>query len=78
LNRVPKNTDVTADELEKLLGLSVYAMLPDDYASIYEAYAEGQLVPGNSSLGKQLGRMAAKVAGLPEQTGKKKFSLFGD
>jgi pilus assembly protein CpaE len=78
LNRVPKNPDVTADELEKLLGLSVYSMLPDDYGSIYEAYAEGQLVPSNSNLGRQLARMAAKIAGLPEQTGKKKFSIFGD
>lgn len=78
LNRVPKNPDVTADELEKLLGLSVYAMLPDDYASLYEAYTEGQLLPSNSNLGKQLARLAGRIAGIQEQTGKKRFSLFGD
>lgn len=77
LNRVPKNPDVTPDELEKLLGLSVYAMLPDDYGSIYEAYTEGQLVPANTNLGRQMARLASKVAGIQEQTGKKKFSLFG-
>jgi len=78
LNRVPKNPDVTPDELEKLLGLDVHSMLPDDYASIYEAYAEGQLVPSGSTLGKQLARLAARIAGIQEQGGKKKFSLFGD
>lgn len=78
LNRVPKNPDVTPDELEKLLGLPVYAMLPDDYASIYEAYAEGQLVPAGTHLGKSLARMAAKIAGIQDRSGKKKFSLFGD
>ena len=78
LNRVPKNPDVTADELEKLLGISVHSMLADDYASIYEAYAEGQLLPASSNLGKQLARLAARIAGVPEQSEKKKFSLFGD
>ena len=77
LNRVPRSPDVMPNELEELLGIPVYAMLPDDYASIYEAYAEGQLLPAGSALGRQLGRMAAKMAGVPEQTGKKKFSIFG-
>jgi len=77
LNRVPKNPDVTPQELENLLGISVYAMLPDDYASLYEAYAEGQLIPSGSNLGKQLAKMAGKIAGVQEQAGKKKFSLFG-
>lgn len=78
LNRVPRNPDVTAGELEKLLGISVYSMLPDDYASLYEAYAEGQLVPSGSNLGKNLGRLASKIAGIQEPSGKKKFSIFGD
>jgi pilus assembly protein CpaE len=79
LNRVPASPDVLPNELEELLGIPVYAMLPNDYGSIYEAYAEGQLLPAGSTLGKQLSRMAAKMAGMPEQTGKnkKKFSLFG-
>lgn len=77
LNRVPRSPDVLPNELEELLGITVYAMLPDDYASIYEAYSEGQLLPAGSALGKQLGRMAAKMAGVPEQPGKKKFSFFG-
>jgi pilus assembly protein CpaE len=77
LNRVPKNPDVMPSELEKLLGISAYAMLPNDYGSIYEAYAEGQLLSSNTNLGKQLARLASKLAGVNEQTGKKRFSLFG-
>ena len=77
LNRVPRSPDVLPNELEELLGITVYTMLPDDYASIYEAYSEGQLLPAGSALGRQLARMAAKMAGVPEQPGKKKFSLFG-
>ncbi|MFB3778293.1 MAG: CpaE family protein [Bryobacteraceae bacterium] len=77
LNRVPKSPDVMPNELEGLLGIPVYSMLPDDYGSIYEAYAEGHLVPSNTGLGRQFARMAASIAGLQEQSGKKKFSLFG-
>lgn len=76
LNRVPKNPDVTPSELESLLGLNVHSMLPDDYASIYEAYAEGQLVPTGSNLGRQLARLAGRIAGVAEPE-RKKFSIFG-
>ncbi len=77
LNRVPKSPDVMPNELEGLLGIPVFAMLPDDYGSIYEAYAEGHLVPSNTTLGRQFSRMAASIAGIQEQPGKKKFSIFG-
>jgi pilus assembly protein CpaE len=76
LNRVPKNPDVMPEELERLLGIPVFACLPDDYASVYEAYAEGKLLSTNTNLGKHLNRLAAKIAGLEEQPAKKKFSLF--
>jgi pilus assembly protein CpaE len=76
LNRVSKSPDVMPGELEGLLGIPVYAMLPDEYGSIYEAYAEGQLVPANTNLGRQFSRMAAMIAGIQEQSGKKKFSIF--
>ncbi len=76
LNRVPKNPDIMPEELERLLSVPVFAMMPDDYASVYEAYAEGQLLSSNTNLGRQLARLAAKIAGIGEQPGKKKFSLF--
>ena len=48
-------------------------MLPDDYASIYEAYAEGQLLPSGTNLGRHLARLAGKLAGITEPEGKKSF-----
>ena len=78
LNRMPQRLDVTPDELEKMMSLPVFATLPNDYPSLYESYSEGPLLPANSRLGKELSRMAVKVAGIQEEkSGKKKFSLFG-
>jgi pilus assembly protein CpaE len=77
LNRMPQRLDVTPDELEKMMSLPVFATLPNDYPSLYESYSEGSLLPANSRLGKELSRMAVKVAGIQEEkNGKKKFSLF--
>lgn len=78
LNRMPQRLDVTPDELEKMMSLPVFATLPNDYPSLYESYSEGSLLPPNSRLGKELNRMAVKMAGIQDdKNGKKKFSLFG-
>ncbi len=78
LNRVPKAPDVMPGELEGLLGVPVYSMLPDDHGAVYEAYAEGQLLPSNTYLGRHLAKLAASIAGVEEQPqGKKRFSIFG-
>ncbi len=76
LNRVPRNPDVMPAELEKLLGIPVYSMLPDDYASIYEAYAEGQLLSSSTNLGRHLARMAGKLAGITEQRRQEEVLAF--
>ena len=77
LNRVPKRVDVTPDELEKMLGLPTFSMLPNDYPELYDCYSEGKLLPRNSNLGGHIARLAAKVAGVSAEPQKKKFSLFG-
>lgn len=77
LNRVPKRTDVTAEELEKMLGVPVYITLPEAYAELYECYSEGKLLPRGSSLGKDLTRLSSKISGQEEQKAKRRFSLFG-
>jgi pilus assembly protein CpaE len=78
LNRVPKRLDITPGELEKMLGIPIYSMVPNDYPELYESYAEGRLLSRNSNLGKQMIRLAAKLGGVAEETGKKgKFALFG-
>ena len=78
LNRVPKRMDITTQELEKMLGVPVQGMLPDDAPALYECYAEGRLLPRTGELGRHVARIAAKLAGLEEDPNlKRKFSLFG-
>lgn len=78
LNRAPKRLDITPGELEKMLGIPIFAMVPNDYAELYETYAEGRMLNHGSDLGKQIAKLALKLACLePEKAAKKKFGLFG-
>jgi pilus assembly protein CpaE len=77
LNRVPKRVDVTPEELEKMLGLPIFAMLPNDYPELYDCYSEGKLLARSSNLGQHIARLAAKISGTKMDPPKKKFSLFG-
>jgi len=78
LNRSPKRLDITPGELEKMLGLPIFCMIPNDYTELYETYAEGRMLNRNSDLGKQIARLAGKLASMEEEkNGKKKFALFG-
>ena len=75
LNRMPKRSELTLDEVEAMLGHPIYATLPNEYNELYNAYSEGSLVPASSNLARHYARVAAKIAGL-EIRNKKKFSLF--
>jgi pilus assembly protein CpaE len=78
LNRSPKRLDITPAELEKMLGLPIFCMVPNDYPELYETYAEGRMLNRNSDLGKQIARLAQKLSGLEEEkSGKKRFGIFG-
>ena len=77
LNRSPKRLDITPAELEKMLGLPIFCMVPNDYPELYETYAEGRMLNRNSDLGKQIARLAQKLSGLEEEKGKKRFGIFG-
>src|SRR5438552_8406393 len=78
LNRMPQRLDIAPDELESMMSMPVFATLPNDYPSLYEAYSIGSLLPPNTRLSKELNRLAIKVAGIQKEKGeKKKFSLFG-
>ncbi len=78
LNRAPKRLDITPAELERMLGVPIYAMVPNDYPELYEAYAEGRMLTRTSDLGKNIARLALKLGGLEEETTKsKRFALFG-
>jgi pilus assembly protein CpaE len=78
LNRTPKRLDITPGDLEKMLGLPIFCMIPNDYPELYEAYAEGRMLGKGSALSKQISRLANKLASLEEEkTAKRKFAFFG-
>jgi pilus assembly protein CpaE len=77
LNRAPKRLDITPGELEKMLGVPIFCMVPNDYPELYETYAEGRMLGRNSELGRNMARLAAKLGGLEEEANKKRFALFG-
>ena len=61
-----------------MLGLPIYFMVPNAYQELYETYAEGRMLNRSTDLGKQISKMATKLAGLEEEEGskKKRFGLF--
>ena len=77
LNRTPKMMDITQEELQKVLGRPLYAMLPNDYPSLYQAYSAGALLPPNNRLAQQFSVLTTKLARIETAKAKKKFSLFG-
>jgi len=79
LNRAPKRLDITPSELEKMLGVPIFFMVPNDYPELYETYAEGRMLNRNSDLGKQIAKLAIKLASLEveEKHARKRFALFG-
>jgi hypothetical protein len=51
--------------------------VPNDYQELYETYAEGRMLNRSSELGKQLAKLAIKLASMEEeQTVKKRFGIF--
>jgi len=74
LNRVPQRLEVTPEEIEKMFGIPVFAVLTDEYQDLYDAYAEGRLL-SEGRLARQFHSFSMKIAGIPEE--KRKFRLFG-
>ena len=77
LNRTPQRPDVTPEELERILGLPIDTMLPNDYYALYDAFCKGKLLPPGSHLSRQLSAFALRLAGAPAEKGKRRFGLFG-
>lgn len=77
VNRVTNQRDIEPDDVEKLLGVSLVSVLPDDPTSIHDAYPEGKTLAADSRLYQHIARMARKMAGVPETQQKKKFLFFG-
>ncbi|MCW5963260.1 MAG: hypothetical protein KIT83_04410 [Bryobacterales bacterium] len=76
LNRMQKTPEVTPAELERAMGLPVFGSIPNDYFPLYEAYAEGGLLPQKSKLLKHYEVLARKIAGMPEEKKVAKAGFF--
>jgi pilus assembly protein CpaE len=77
LNRVPRKSEVTTEELEQALGLKVFDTVPNDYRALEQAYAEGRLLSSDHVVRQRIGRIAGKLAGRPPQQESRRRGRFG-
>lgn len=77
LNRAPRRSDFDLAQVQRVLGLPIFEMLPNAYPELFEAYSEGNLLPAGTELGKSLNGLAGKIAGVQpgKEKGKQKLSL---
>jgi pilus assembly protein CpaE len=77
LNRAPKRSEITLDELKGMLGVPIYSTISNDYAALNDSYSVGQMLPAGTALGRQFEDLAVRIAGIDTAKQKKKFSFFG-
>ena len=77
LNRMPKSPEITVNELEDMLGVPAFAVLPNDYPSLNGSYSEGKLLDPNTKLGRSLTDLTFRLAGIAHVKEKKRFKLLG-
>ena len=61
-----------------MVGVEVYATLPDDASTLFEAYADSRLVAPKDGIGRHFNRLAMRIGGVqPDKQRKSGFlSLF--
>lgn len=67
VNRAPKDSDLSIQEIERLIGLPIQWRLPNSYPELYRAFAEGRLLAPETPLGKQFTRLAHSLMGVPQE-----------
>lgn len=78
LNRAPKCMEIEPEELERMIGVPVYATVPNNYAELSACYSEGKLLPRHSRLGRQIGVISRKLSGMEEEVKeRRRFAFFG-
>ncbi len=78
MNRIPRSTEMTKDEIEQMLGVPVQFQLPDEQFALYEAYSSGNLLPPNHSLMRRMSDIARVITGVPEEKpAKRRLAFFG-
>jgi Flp pilus assembly CpaE family ATPase len=79
LNRCPKRSVITPQQIEQLLGIPIYMTFPNDYQGVQRAMTAGSWVESGSELGRQFASLAhamleGKSVAAPEP--KKRFIEF--
>ena len=68
LNRSADYEDkLISEEAQKMLGISTFFSLTNDYSGLAEAYAGGSLLSSRSPLGRQISALASKITGIEDQ-----------
>ncbi len=76
LNHTRKGHDFGAQELEKLVGLPVDAVIPPSANDLDEAQAAGRLASAGCEFSRRVGQLAAKITGRKPEERHSRFSLF--
>jgi pilus assembly protein CpaE len=76
INRATRRSEVRFDDVEKIVGLPVFGVIPNDYQALSKAYSGGELLTGGP-VKSAIAVLVSKLAGVPEPPRKSKFSLFG-
>ena len=61
VNRSPKRSELTADDIKKMLGLPVFSTISDDPEALHESFAEGKLVASGTSVARQFDDLSMKI-----------------
>jgi pilus assembly protein CpaE len=79
INRFEKQTYVTLEEAEKIIGEKVYFHIPNDYTNTMKAINEGKpisAVAPQSKVQKQFMELASQLSGTPLSAKKRKGWLW--
>ncbi len=78
LNRVGSKKALDTSHVGKVVGVPVDWTIRNEYALVNDTYLKGELVPGNSALGRELYRLGCRIMGIKEvsPTGGKKWKFL--
>lgn len=80
-NRSDRISATSSQEVTKLIGLPLFATLPNEYSRLFQSYSENRLLPKGGVLAEELdhlaGRMIGEIQVRPGKTAPDWFSALG-
>ena len=71
LNRVGSKKTLNVDDVAEVVGVRVFKTLCNDYAGVSDAALKGELVPGDTPLGREMVSLARAISGIQPKAAKK-------